>query len=69
MSDTLPYVRTGSVLRRAEDGKRFVVRSIRKVATQPHTGFSHVIAHEPQPMPLVPSRQQRKRKKPQRRRH
>jgi hypothetical protein len=32
----LPRVRVGSVLRDA-DGRRFVVRSIHKVATQPHT--------------------------------
>jgi hypothetical protein len=60
-SDELPRLKIGSILRRS-DGKRFVVRSIHK-AEQPHTGFSVVIAHEPWPHPLVPHKQQRKKKR------
>jgi len=61
LSDERPRLKIGSVLRRQSDGRRLVVRSIRKAA--PHTGFSQVIAHEPSPMPLVPQKQQRKKKR------
>jgi hypothetical protein len=62
MTPPTPRLRVGSILRRTEDDKRFVVRSIHKVATQPHTGFSQVVGIEPQPHPLQPNKAPRKRK-------
>jgi hypothetical protein len=56
-----PSLKVGSILRRQSDGTRLRVRSIRKA--EPHTGFSQVVGFEPQPMPLVPSRQPRKKKR------
>jgi hypothetical protein len=60
---TLPHVRVGSVLRRAEDGRRYRITAIHKVETQAHTGFSQVIAHEPWPHPLAPHKQRRRKKR------
>jgi hypothetical protein len=66
--DSLPRVTVGSILRRSEDGKRFVVRSIHKAEpTEPHSGFHVTIAHEPWPHPLVPSKQLPIRTKPRKR--
>jgi hypothetical protein len=64
----LPRLGVGSVLRRTEDGKRYVVRSISKVQTQPHTGFSQIFGLEPQPEPLVPDKAPRRKKPPPHRR-
>jgi len=57
------HVKPGSILR-AADGRRFVVKAIHKA--EPHSGFSSVIAFEPQPMPLEPNKALPKRKKPRR---
>jgi hypothetical protein len=67
-----PRIRPGSILRHAADGRRYVVKAIHKVETQPHTGFSQIFGLEPQPEPLQPHRQQpirttkKPRKKPRR---
>jgi hypothetical protein len=60
---TLPHVKPGSVLR-AADGRRYVVKRIHKA--EPQTGFSQIFGLEPQPMPLVPDRAPRRKKKPYR---
>jgi hypothetical protein len=70
-SDELPRLKVGSVLRDKNE-RRFVVKAVsrcfvpaftvRKVATRPHTGFSAVIAHEPNPEPPMPHKQPRKKK-------
>jgi hypothetical protein len=61
-----PRIRPGSILRHAVDGRRYVVKAIHKVETQPHTGFSQIFGLEPQPEPLQPDRAPRRKKKPYR---
>jgi hypothetical protein len=55
---TLPRLGVGSILRRAKDGKGYVVRSIRKA--EPHSGASAVLASEPSPEPLPFKRRKRR---------
>jgi hypothetical protein len=64
MNTPTPRIRPGSVLRHAVDGRRYIVKAVRRA--EPHTGFSQIFGLEPQPMPLVPDRAPRRKKKPYR---